>query len=654
MGSVLTIVGLIAATLLGTFNPWSNNQSAGSQTPNSFSAKEACKPNIDKNRQIIVQVKNGLEGLYGNQNTTTPQFNKNGKKYILVKENAPIPAWKAGPIGYAGFRFNNPNLPYAEMEDIGTAAGLAGNNSNPDVGKPAYIGVGWCNPEDGNNRPSAPNTNPPFNYCLDPLVQDVIYVLTRKGAEARDGQKVSCPSNGDCGNNPFCTGNQQWEWLNCFGWANDPVNQPNPPHTKENLDKYWWTFNVYYDASKLPAEPTYDDLPCWMRDLAENCPGGENFMGDNRRRASTTPNCEAQNVLSFSDKNKSIAQNNNRVLGVVNAQGAPDTDRPQLIIDKNQMNLANVPAGVTIANQYISLQKLTDPPNSNSYQDIGDAYNKHFKVLLQQGTVSGTSADHVLILDPRPAHDGPYWVFAPILATNKPIANSLQLGTFNPGIPSFYYEWWTPSCKPALYFYPPKETAIDVKVLPEGYLTKSIPDYKNGWSIKASPDGKLFNTNNYTLVPNDYLYYEAAIKNVNVNKTNGWIIQKENLAKFFSSLLSNLGLNDKEQNDFLVYWLPKLESGEKWYITLIDPSEIDRVEHLDISPKPDNVIRVRFYFENITNQGTNNITRSFNSPLFSQITNYKLPITKPRSGFTVVDWGGIIGNGSCGLEETSQ
>ena len=25
----------------------------------------------------------------------------------------------------------------------------------------------------------------------------------------------------------------------------------NPPHTQENLSKYWWKFNVYYDASKL-------------------------------------------------------------------------------------------------------------------------------------------------------------------------------------------------------------------------------------------------------------------------------------------------------------------------------------------------------------------------------------------------------------------
>jgi hypothetical protein len=142
-----------------------------------------------------------------------------------------------------------------------------------------------------------------------------------------------------------------------------------------------------------------------------------------------------------------------------------------------------------------------------------------------------------------------------------------------------------------------------------------------------------------------YLYYEAAVKNVSVPHDTGWIKVFSELPVFFADILPKLGLNEKESEDFLDYWLPKLQTeGNRWYITLIDQEEVNRVEPVAFSIQPDNFLRVRFYFENIDHKPfqINPLPYTLNSE------------PSPRSGFTVIDWGGIMGNGSCGVEEISE
>ena len=124
------------------------------------------------------------------------------------------------------------------------------------------------------------------------------------------------------------------------------------------------------------------------------------------------------------------------------------------------------------------------------------------------------------------------------------------------------------------------------------------------------------------------------------------------------------------------YWIPKLTGeGEQWYITLIDRKELDRVEKISFSKQPDTFIRVRFYFEKLdesneqmskgtTEQHKNTALQQTNNGAKKQFTAMhglgnslnapQLSPSLPRSGFTAVDWGGIIGNGSCGVGETVQ
>ena len=613
MGAFVSILFIIGQALLATSSP--------NKLPENQAAIDACTANIVKNRLITINVRPGLKPYYEN-NIAHPEYNVSDDTWVLIKENAPVPAWKAG-IFWRGPRPGDTAL-YAEMEHVGTAIGLTSNN--PDNGKEVFSGIGWCNPE----------TNEPLTYenidtfelaCVDPLVQNLMFVVTHKGATREYVEQL--PNE-----NVSCDNVKKRTWLECFAWGEGKMSYP--PRTQENIDNYWWRFNVYYKASKLPANATYDDLPCWVK---LSCPGGSDLWGTPRLDAIVNPSCGPSSANSRQQSPQdALALQTSSVLGTV------DPLKPKLLFSKAEIENLNPSLaqlqGITIADYYISYQE-TGAPNTTLTPSIGTLYNGYFQIRIFNNPGSDAPADHGLILDPRPAHDGPFWMFIPVTNTYGPERHTLQLGSFIPAAPSFFYEWWTPTCKPALYLYPEKTTPVSVNVQPNGHLTKTIPEHGvDGWKVIAHPDGRIENVGNSTIYP--YLYYEAAVSGVHIPKTTGWVKHKDQLPLFFASVLPELGLNKVEIHDFIDYWLPKLQSeGNSWYITLIPEKEVDRVEKLTISPEPNTMIRVRFYFEKTTIQPSNNSTLT--PPVISK---------KPRTGFTLVDWGGIMGNGSCGIDET--
>ena len=56
--------------------------------------------------------------------------------------------------------------------------------------------------------------------------------------------------------------------------------------------------------------------------------------------------------------------------------------------------------------------------------------------------------------------------------------------------------------------------------------------------------------------------------------------------------LSRLGLNELEQNDFISYWLPKLQANEESFVHFTAEQYTDRAR-LTVSPQPDSVLRVQ-------------------------------------------------------------
>ena len=95
-------------------------------------------------------------------------------------------------------------------------------------------------------------------------------------------------------------------------------------------------------------------------------------------------------------------------------------------------------------------------------------------------------------------------------------------------------------------------------------------------------------------------------------------------AAFLQEKLAYLGLTPKEYNEFIVFWLPKMQNTPYNLITFQGKSYTDHAR-LNISPKPVSLLRVFMVYQPLKQ----NIT----------IPEQKLSPFK-RKGFTVIEWGG--------------
>jgi hypothetical protein len=175
--------------------------------------------------------------------------------------------------------------------------------------------------------------------------------------------------------------------------------------------------------------------------------------------------------------------------------------------------------------------------------------------------------------------------------------------------------------KPAVYLYPIETSEIEVKIDVNGFITKAEPNYLTGWRVTAETNGLIDNTY-------DYLFYEAQLTNLEL-PDEGWIVESSNLDNWFDQNLPLLGLNQKESIQFKEYWLKELEKSNYYEIKILEKSFLDENMNLIITPEPDTLIRLNFYFK----------------PHSEKIELNKPTIETPkRNGFTVVEWGGLLDN----------
>lgn len=183
--------------------------------------------------------------------------------------------------------------------------------------------------------------------------------------------------------------------------------------------------------------------------------------------------------------------------------------------------------------------------------------------------------------------------------------------------------------KPVIYLYPLVTTLVDVRVKVPGKIIVSDPLYPdNGWTnVLAYPNGSLvYKNQSYS-----ELFFESDVDKVNA-PDNGMVIAKKDLLEKLTDVTRRLGLRGIEQAEFLEYWLPELNKLDAPFIlfSVIDPVEKERIDHVEITPKPDTFIAFIAYFK----------------PLNSIPTDLKpleLPANPPkRIGFTAVEWGGTI------------
>ena len=176
--------------------------------------------------------------------------------------------------------------------------------------------------------------------------------------------------------------------------------------------------------------------------------------------------------------------------------------------------------------------------------------------------------------------------------------------------------------KPVIYLYPEEETNVSVKVsFPYGgELTCTYPDYGDGWNVTAMPDGTLYDANG-----DEYycLYWEGVSRDV-MSDATGFCVAGADTAAFLREKLMYIGLTAREANEFIIYWLPKMQDNPYNVITLHTADYAASVP-LEVSPKPDTQIRVFMTY--------------YASDTPVDIPEQTLPHYE-RTGFTLVEWGG--------------
>ena len=144
--------------------------------------------------------------------------------------------------------------------------------------------------------------------------------------------------------------------------------------------------------------------------------------------------------------------------------------------------------------------------------------------------------------------------------------------------------------KPVIYLYPEMDSTISVRVSKPEDIICEYPEYDTGWTVVAKPNGDLkylkTGRNLYAL------YYESdSTVNAKIEK-DGFIVKGEDASRFLEEKLEILGLNEREAEEFIVYWLPILEENKYNYIRFETEEEINVNMPLEITPKPDSIIRV--------------------------------------------------------------
>lgn len=178
--------------------------------------------------------------------------------------------------------------------------------------------------------------------------------------------------------------------------------------------------------------------------------------------------------------------------------------------------------------------------------------------------------------------------------------------------------------KPVIYLYPQKITKVSVNVAPNGGISVSVPEIKNGWNVIAAPGSKIYNISDFKVYP--YLFWEGFATNFERPK-EGFVVKNSEVSGFFDGKLSYLGLNKKEIADFKEFWLPKLSTEPYYFITFIPQEQFDKYAPLSISPTPDSIIRVFFDYEGLSEK----------IEVEEQVLEKAV-----RKGFSVVEWGGRL------------
>ena len=162
---------------------------------------------------------------------------------------------------------------------------------------------------------------------------------------------------------------------------------------------------------------------------------------------------------------------------------------------------------------------------------------------------------------------------------------------------------------------------VEVELL-TSELSTTYPRYNNGWDVTAYPDGSLVNKADGS--HHKYLFWESVNTGTEFDFSKGFCVAGSDTESFLKEKLTYMGLTEEEMNEFIVYWLPKMEHNAYNLITFQGDAYTDCAK-LKITPAPDSLLRIFMVYVPLE------------TPV--DIQPQKLE-TFERTGFAAVEWGG--------------
>lgn len=185
-----------------------------------------------------------------------------------------------------------------------------------------------------------------------------------------------------------------------------------------------------------------------------------------------------------------------------------------------------------------------------------------------------------------------------------------------------------PCAKPVIYLYPKESCVVEVALELEGTVGMAYPAFneersasEGSWKVQADPDGTLSDL--HVGREYGYLFWEG-VGDWEPDFDRGFCIAGADTAEFLEDALRQLGLTDKEADDFITYWLPQMQ-GNPYNLVSFQREAYDRAARLTVEPQPDTIIRVFMAWMRL------------DEPVVVEPQELSAPA---RSGFTVVEWGG--------------
>lgn len=272
-------------------------------------------------------------------------------------------------------------------------------------------------------------------------------------------------------------------------------------------------------------------------------------------------------------------------------------------------------------NELIKLERLSKPEREifffkeKDHQFLKDFYETYKSNIYKEGYPRNTAGGQYEKKDILSYDE--FVEILPVLFLKDDFGRLIRLTHFDMA-PGYF-------CEPIIYLYPEVTQKISVKIANSVTLWETMPEYKNNWNVKATPQSEITIEDDDNVY--EYLFWEGT-SGILPKRNDGFVISKENVATELPKILQKLGLNEKETEDFMEAWYPYVSEAPYYFITFHSQEVIDEYAELFVSPKPDTVIRVLMVYEPLNT--------------YKEVPEFIYEPVPERKGFTLIEWGGIL------------